>query len=183
MSQLRTFFSKGGCNFVFYLRYILGYQARYSSVVWLGNLIHRLIQMAYYGISLEEAHSRVWRAACGPISLDLDRWYQLDEQYHGSGNPNTKARQRWSEEHPDHAELAASIEAWREEFLTERYTWAKTTTLTGYFRWSRQLISEPRSCLLLPSPVLVEGQPLLDLDGVPIERFSLPSPSEDEATE
>ena len=62
MTQLRAFFSKGGCNFVYYLRYILGYKARYSSAAWLGGtIVHRLVQLAYHGIPLKEAHRRVCR--------------------------------------------------------------------------------------------------------------------------
>jgi len=86
--------------------------------------------------------------------------------------PNTKARKLWTEEHPAYAELAVAIEAYREEFLSEDYTWAKSAALAAYYRWSRLLITLPRTRLLLPHMVMVEGQPLFDEHGARIERFA-----------
>jgi hypothetical protein len=173
MTQLRAFFSKGGCNFVYYLRYILGYKARYSSAAWLGGtIVHRLVQQAYHGIPLKEAHRRVWQNACDPVFAELQAWYTLDQARQASGRPNTRARERWTLEHPAYAELAASIEAYRDEFLTEDYTWAKDASLAAYYRWCCELVELPREQLLLPHAVLVEGQTLYDADGALIERFA-----------
>ena len=173
MTQLRAFFSQGGCNFVYYLRYILGQKGKYSSGAWLSqSIVHKLLQLAYHGIPLEEAHRRVWSAACGPIFNELVTWYALEQAYQASGRPHTKARERWITQHPEHAELATSIEAYRDEYLTEDYTWSKSATLAAYYRWCCELVGRPREQLLLPHALLVEGQPLYDARGALIERFA-----------
>lgn len=172
MSQMRSFYSEGGCTYVFYLKYILGYKEKMSAIVFLGHIMHQLIQELYHGIEAGQAHRHVWRNACADIYNELETWFALDEAYRASGNPNTKARQLWSEQHPQHAELAAAIEAYRNDFLTQEYTWAKSASLTGYYRWARTLLAVPPEHYLLPHPALVEGQPLFDGDGAPIPRFA-----------
>jgi len=172
MSQMRTFY-KGGCTFAYYLRYVQGYRGTPSAALWLsGTIVHRIIQMAYYGIPLAEAHQRVWRHACEPILLELRAWFVLDKDYHAAGNPNTKARERWKEQHPQYEELTREIEAYRQEYLTEDYVWGKTASLSGHYRWTCQLIATPVEQLLLAHPVLVEGQALAHPDGEVIARFA-----------
>jgi hypothetical protein len=171
VSQLRTFYSDGGCSYKYHLKYELGFRERLSSAAFLGRLAHQILQQAYYGIPLDLAHRRVWQQTCGPIFEKLQAWHALDEAYHQSGNPNTKARRLWTEQHPQHVELAALIEAYRDEHLTEEYTWAKSVRLTAYYRWSCTLVAMPLDQLLLPDPVLVEGQPLVSPDGKMIRRF------------
>ena len=165
MSRLRTFYS--GCSYKYFLRYLQGYRGTYSSAVWLGSIVHTLIQQAYHGMPLAEAHRRVWLHACGSIYQELDIWYCLDLEYQAAGKAHTKARALWLEQHPAYTELARSIEAYRDEFLSEGYTWAKTASLTEYYRWSRRLMTLPRTHILLPYAVLVEGQSLLGPDGEP----------------
>jgi hypothetical protein len=174
MTQIRAFYSPEGCDFVYYLRYVLGLRGRYRSPAWLGQLIHTLLQQAYHGVPLLEAHRRVWRKACGLILDELERWYALDEEYYRSGRPHTKARALWTQAHPEYAELQAAIEAYRDDFLAQNYIWAKTTQLSAYYRWSRLLLTLPRAQLFLPHARLVEGQPLYDEYGAVIDRFADP---------
>jgi hypothetical protein len=173
MTQMRAFFSKGGCNFVYFLRYVLGYKGTYSSSAWLSvHIVRQIVQMAYHGIPLTEAHARVWQAACGPIFTQLQAWYALDRECQASGRANTKAREHWLGEHPTYAELATSIEAYRNEFLTQDYTWAKSASLAAYYRWCCELVALPAERLLLPHAFLIMGQPLYDAGGALIERFA-----------
>jgi PD-(D/E)XK nuclease superfamily len=172
MSQMRSFYSEGGCTYVFYLKYIRGYREKMSAIVFLGHIMHQFIQELYHGIDPYQAHQHVWTKACAAIYEEMETWYALDLAYHTSGNPNTKARQLWTEQHPQHAELAAAIEAYRDDFLTQEYTWAKSASLTGYYRWARTLLAVPSEHYLLPHPTLVEGQPLFDENSAPIPRFA-----------
>jgi len=172
MSQMRAFFSAGGCTYVYFLKYILGYKEKMSAIVFLGHVIHQFVQELYHGVDPHQAHKHVWTKACGDAYDDLESWYALDVAYHKSGNPNTKARQLWAEQHPGHAELAAAVEAYRDDFLTEEYAWAKSASLTAYYRWARALLEIPPEHFLLPRPILVEGQPLIDVDGAKVARFA-----------
>lgn len=171
MSKLRTFYSDGGCTYKFHLKYQQGYKEKISSAAFLGKIAHAMIQQAYYGIALSEAHRRVWKQVCGDIVPELQTWYALEEAYQASGKARTKARQIWTEQHPQHAELANEIEAYKGEFLSEDYTWAKSARLATYYRWSVQLTKVKPEQLLHPSPVLVEGLSLLDEDGRLVELF------------
>lgn len=171
MTQIRAFYSPEGCDFVYYLHYVLGQKGIYPSTVWLGRLVHELLQQHYHGIPLLKAHQRLWKRECSPIYTDLEAWYVLDLEYHRSGRPNTKARERWKEQHLDYEELGANIETYRDDSLREteagdRFLWAKSTSLAEYYRWSRLLLTLPTSQLLLPGAVLVEGQPLYDENGL-----------------
>lgn len=170
MTQLRTFFSDG-CSFKYHLKYRQGFKERLSSSALLGSIAHKMIQHAYHGIALPEAHHRVWRALCSDIVRDLDAWYVLDREYQASGKARTKARLIWEEEHPQYGELARAIDAYQREFLSEDYTWAKRAHLAHYYRWSRQLATVPPERLLLPNAQLVEGLSLRDEEGRLIERF------------
>lgn len=154
ISQLRTFF---GCSYRYHLKYTQGHREQMGSAVFLGHVIHRMLQRAYYGVPLVEAHRWAWQRACAPFFQELHNWYALDEAYRKSGSAHTKSRQHWSEQHPEHAELARLIEGYRDDFLGE-YTWGKTVQLTAYYRWSCSLLQFPREHLLLPDPILVEGQ-------------------------
>ena len=95
-----------------------------------------------------------------PSFKKLQTWYALDVAYHESGKPRTKARQIWIEQHPEYAELTHEIEAYKDEFLSEDYTWAKSALLTNYYRWSAKLATVKLAQLLLPMPLLVEGLPV-----------------------
>lgn len=170
MSQLRTFFGEG-CSYKYHLKYQRGFKERLSSSALLGTIAHKIVQHAYSGIALPEAHHRVWRALCGDIMRELDAWYVLDQQREASGKARTKARLIWEEEHPQYAELAHAIDAYQREFLSEDYAWAKRAHLADYYRWSRQLATVPPERLLLPNAQLVEGLSLRDEEGRLIERF------------
>jgi PD-(D/E)XK nuclease superfamily len=172
ITQLRAFFSRG-CNFVYYLRYVLGRKGPYSASAWLSwAIVKPMIQMAYYGIPLAEAHRRVWQATCSPILRDLQQWYALDCACQDSGRPNTKARERWVASHPSYAELAGSIEAYRARFLSEEYTWGKSTSLAAGYRWTCELVNLPAEQLILPHARFVRGQSLYDESGTLNERFT-----------
>ena len=158
ISRLRTFYS--GCSYKFHLKYHLGYKEKISSAAFLGKIAHAMIQQAYHGIALSEAHHRVWKQACNDIIQELQIWYTLDVAYHESGKPRTKARQIWAEQHPQYEELTGEIEAYKLEFLCEDYTWAKSAQLTNYYRWSAELAQVKLERLLLTLPVLVEGLPV-----------------------
>jgi hypothetical protein len=54
--------------------------------------------------------------------------------------------------------LTNEIEIYKDEFLSLDYTWAKSTRLTNYYRWSAELATVRLERLLLPSPLLVEGE-------------------------
>jgi PD-(D/E)XK nuclease superfamily len=165
ITQLRAFFSRG-CNFVYYLRYVLGRKGPYSASTWLSwAIVKPMIQMAYYGIPLAEAHRRVWQATCSPILDDLQQWYALDCACRDSGRPNTKARERWVTSHPSYAELAASIEAYRAQFLSEEHTWGKSASLAHFYRWTCELVNLPVEQLILPHAQFVRGQSLYDEGG------------------
>jgi hypothetical protein len=170
MSKLRTFYSDG-CTYRFHLKYNQGYKEKVSSAAFLGKIAHAMIQQAYYDIALPEAHRRVWKQACNDIVQALQTWYSQEEAYQASGKARTKARQMWAEQHPQHAELANEIEAYKHEFLSEDYTWAKSALLTNYYHWSAQLATVKPQRLLHPSPVFVEGLSVRDVDGSLVELF------------
>jgi hypothetical protein len=116
-----------------------------------------MIQQAYHGITLSEAHYRVWKHTCNDIIQELQTWYALDVTYHQSGKPRSSARQIWIEQHPEYTELTSEIEAYKDEFLSEEYTWAKSAQVSNYYRWSAELAQVKMEQLLLPNPLLVEG--------------------------
>lgn len=170
MTQIRAFYSPEGCDFIYYLQYVLGQKGTYPSTVWLGRIVHELLQQGYHDIPLQDAHQALWKRECDPILADLEAWYELDRDYYASGRPNTKARERWKEQHPEYEACGTRIEEFRDEFLRETeagdlFSWAKSSSLAEYYRWSRLLLTLPPDQLFLPDAFLVEGQPLYDDDG------------------
>lgn len=170
MSKVRTFFS-GGCTYRFHLKYQLGHKEKVSSAALLGKVAHVMLQQAYAGIALAEAHRRIWKDLCGPLLPELERWYALDEAYRASGKARTKARQLWGEQHPQYLEMSHEIEAYKSEYLSEDYTWARSAQLSDYYRWSCEFSQVNPARLLHPNPFLVEGLSVRDVDGRLIERF------------
>jgi hypothetical protein len=67
--------------------------------------------------------------------------------------------------------LTREIEAYKREFLSEDYIWAKSALLTDYYRWSCLLAKVKPELLLHPSPALVEGLLVRDKQGHLIEHF------------
>ncbi len=44
-----------------------GTPRRVSSAVWYGGLVHRIVQRAYAGAALTDAHEEIWADECGSV--------------------------------------------------------------------------------------------------------------------
>ncbi len=133
-----------------------GAARRISASAWYGGLVHRIIQRAYAGVTPSDAHEQVWAEECGSILAALAQWSDLHLAYQSSGRPNTRAREAWLVSHPDYTTLAEHLRTYQAEVLS-LYVWSKTASVQDFFLRSRTLVREHRDELLLPNPVLVEG--------------------------
>jgi PD-(D/E)XK nuclease superfamily len=146
------------CSYQYYLRYVLGpsrgYTPRPGAALLWGKMGHTIIQRAYQRVPLAAAHRMVWEELAYPILDELDEWYALDcELRQVKGAPDATqarpARERCSE-------LSAAIDEFQADFLTD-WRW-EGKHLTKFYRWSQALAHIPPEELLLPDPVLVEGE-------------------------
>jgi hypothetical protein len=133
-----------------------GAPRRIPSAVWYGGIVHRIIQRAYAGAALMDAHGEVWAEECGSILGVLDRWSDLHVAYQRSGNPHTKARAAWLVANPRYGELAEQLAQYQAEVLSI-YAWSKTASVQTYFLQSRTLLREHGDEIVLPHAVMVEG--------------------------
>lgn len=136
-----------------------GAQRRLGSAVWYGGLVHRILQRAYAGAALTDAHQDVWTEECGSVLAALEAWSDLHLALEASGNPRTKARQNWLDSHPQYHELAEQLAQYEADVLNI-YQWSKTASLKAYYLQSRTLVREHGDDLLLPHAVMVEGFPM-----------------------
>jgi hypothetical protein len=180
VSQVRTYLT---CGNAYRLRYLDGHLPRPGSGLWYGSLMHTLVQRAYGGSSLAEAHATTWAEACGPALPLLARWLALDEQYAASGRPATKAAREWRAAHPEYDDLRSQIEAYQQTALAH-VRWGERTTLSHYYRRSASILSLARGELLLDRPLLVEGRPPEAEEGEECDTAAVrlsPAPSESAA--
>ena len=143
------------CGYAFKL-HREGAPRRISATTWYGGLVHRIIQRAYAGAAPTDAHEQVWAEECGSILAALEQWSDLHLAYQASGRPNTKAREAWLVSHPDYTTLAQHLLTYQTGVLG-LYTWAQRATVQAFYLRSRTLVREHGDELLLPNPVLVEG--------------------------
>ena len=143
------------CGYAFKL-HREGAPRRISASTWFGGLVHRIIQRAYAGAAPTDAHEQVWAEECGAILAALEQWSDLHLAYQASGRPNTKAREAWLVSHPDYTTLAEHLLTYQTGVLG-LYTWAQRASVQDFFLRSRTLVRAHGDELLLPNPVLVEG--------------------------
>ena len=143
------------CGYAYKL-YRDGAPQRISATTWYGRLVHRILQRAYAGAAPSDAHEQVWAEECGSILAALKQWSDLHLAYQASGKPNTKAREAWLVSHPDYTTLAEHLLAYQTSVLG-RLAWAQRATVQDFFLRSRTLVRAHGDALLLPNPVLVEG--------------------------
>lgn len=143
------------CGYAFKL-HREGVPRRIGAAVWYGGLMHRIIQRAYAGAALVDAHEQVWTEECGSVFVALEGWSDLHAEMEASGNARTKARQTWLDSHPRYHELAEQLAQYQADVLSI-YRWPKTASLGAYFLQSRTVVREHGDALLLPHAVMVEG--------------------------
>jgi hypothetical protein len=153
LSEMRTVLS---CGYAWRLRYERGHLRRTSAAAWYGTIAHQTIRLAYCGLPLEAAHQQVWTRMCGAALPLLDEFVALQAEYAAQGKPITKAAQRWRERTPRYDELIRDIAMYQQTSLGH-LKWGEEATLTTYYRRAIALLDHEPD-LLLPNPILVEGQ-------------------------
>lgn len=149
------------CGYSYNLRYVVGHAPRQHATAWFGgDIVHRIIQLAYHGLSLQESFEQVWTTACAPIVADLRMWLDLDRDYRltrGGKRADSKEVLAWHTAHPSYWELRERIDAYqRSAFAYLR--WSDRISLADYYRRSAILTETSPEKILLPHPWLVEGQ-------------------------
>jgi hypothetical protein len=119
---------------------------------------HSILQLAYHGVPLADAHRRIWEEVCSPALDDLEAWYALDCEFRRvrGTSANSQAGRAWLKANPLYRELAVEIEAFQDWFLAD-YRW-EGKGLTEYYRWSKTLAGLRPEEVLLAEPLLVEGE-------------------------
>lgn len=171
------------CGYSYHLRYVLGHSSRQHAAAWFGgDIIHRMIQLAYHGLSFQESFDQVWMASCAPIFADLQAWLELDRDYRlakGSRRSDSKDALAWLAAHPSYSELRERIDTFQRTVFAY-LRWNERTTLADYYRRSAVLTEIPEEKILLAHPWLVEGQ-WLTVDADPLEE-ELVEPASEEGT-
>jgi hypothetical protein len=169
------------CGHSFNLRYVIGHRPRQHAAAWFGgDIVHRMIQLAYHGLSLEESFDHVWATSCTPIHEDLQAWLELDRDYRlakGSKRADSKESVAWLAAHPIYSELRDHIDAYQRTVFAY-LRWNERTTLADYYRRSALLTEIPPEKILLSHPWLVEGQ-WLSVDADPLDEELLGAISEE----
>ncbi len=152
------------CGYSYYQRYVIGHSPRQHAAAWFGgDIVHRMIQLAYHGLSLQESFEQVWTTSCAPIAADLRAWLDLDRDYRltrGGKRADSKEVLAWHTAHPSYRDLRERIDAYqRSTFAYLR--WSDRTSLADYYRRSALLTEIAPENILLPNPWLVEGQWLI----------------------
>jgi hypothetical protein len=119
---------------------------------------HKIIRLAYQGVPLATAHQLVWEELACPVLAELDEWYALDREYRQvkGASDNAEGGRAWLAAHARYAELAAAIAEFQRDFLND-WRW-EGRSLTKFYRWSQTLAHLRPEDVLLPDPVLVEGE-------------------------
>lgn len=170
------------CGYSFQLRYGVGHTPRQHAAAWFGgDIVHRMIQKAYHGLSLDESFDQVWMTSCSPIFTDLQAWLELDRDYRrvkGGKRPYSKDVQTWLAAHPTYGELREHIDSYQRTALAY-LRWNERTSLADYYRRSAVLTEIPPETVLLAHPWLVEGQ-WLDAGGRLLDEESIAQPLKEE---
>lgn len=149
------------CGYSFYQRYVVGHTSRQHAAAWFGGeIVHRMIQLAYHGLSLAESFDQVWMTSCAPIVADLQAWLDLDRDFQlarGGKRADSKDAITWLSAHSSYRTLRERIDAYQRTALAY-LRWNERTTLADYYRRSAVLTEVPPENVLLPHPWLVEGQ-------------------------
>lgn len=149
------------CGYSYNLRYVIGHSPRQHAAAWFGSdIIHRMIQLAYHGLSLEESFDQVWMTSCASIFADLQTWLELDRDYRlakGGKRSDSKDALAWLSTHPIYSELRERIDAYQRSIFAY-LRWNERTALADYYRRSSVLTEIPPEKVLLAHPWLVEGQ-------------------------
>lgn len=173
------------CGYSYHLRYVLGHSSRQHAAAWFGgDIVHRIIQLAYHGLSFQESFEQVWIASCAPIHEDLHAWLELDREYRlakGSRRSDAKEAVAWLAAHPIYSELRDHIDAYQRTVFAY-LRWNERTTLADYYRRSAVLTEILPEQMLLPHPWLVEGQ-WLTVDADPLDEDLVTAPPEEGAQE
>ena len=146
------------CSYQYYLRYVRGYAPRPGATMLWGKLGHEIIRLAYHGVPLDAAHYLAWEELAFPVLAELDEWYDLDcelRRVKGTAD-GAQAARSWLDANPRYGDLAASIAEFQRTSLGD-WRW-EGKPLTKFYRWSRILALLPPDELLLPDPLLVEGE-------------------------
>jgi hypothetical protein len=149
------------CGYSYYQRYVVGHRPRQHAAAWFGGeIVHRIIQLAYHGLSLQESFEQVWTTACTPIIADLQAWFELDQAYRlakGGKRSDSKEAVSWLKAHPEYQDARERIDAYTRSALAY-LRWNERTSLVDYYRRSAILTEVLPERVLLPHPWLVEGQ-------------------------
>jgi hypothetical protein len=149
------------CGYSYYLHYIVKHEGRsHAAARFGGEVVHRIIEQAYHGMTFEESFKSIWSKVCSPIWTDLCAWLEMDRAYQrvrGGRRTETKDALAWKREHPLYTELEDRILAYQHASLGH-LRWSERTSLLDYFRRSAILTEVPRERILLSHPWLVEGR-------------------------
>lgn len=155
VSQIRTFMH---CGYAWRLIYERRYLRAQSAAAFYGCLVHQTIRLAYHGLPMEAAHQRVWASACGAVLPKLEQLIALDAEYAAAGKPQSKAAQLWRERHFEYDALLRDIGAYQDAALGH-LKWGEKASLAAFYRRAVALLDHEPD-ILLPNPILVEGQEL-----------------------
>ncbi len=163
------------CGYSYYQRYVAGHSPRQHAAAWFGgDIVHRMIQLAYHGLTLQDSFDQVWLAACAPIVAELQAWFDLDRDYRlarGGKRSDSKDAVAWLTAHPAYMELRTHIDAYQRTVYAS-LRWNDRTALVDYYRRSAVLTEIPPENVLLAHPWLVEGQWLTgDADTLDTDLF------------
>ena len=160
------------CEYSYYQRYIAGHSSRQHASAWFGGeIVHRMIQLAYHGLSFQESFDQVWTTTCTPILAELQTWFDLDRDYRltrGGKRSDSKDAVAWLKANPSYGESRERIDAYqRTAFAYLR--WNERTSLADYYRRAAVLTEVSRESVLLANPWLVEGQWIEEVDRDPFD--------------
>ena len=151
------------CPYAWYLRYVEGHRPLTWTGTFFGRVAHQIIKAAYGGHPLPAAHRRVWREHFSDLFLErLDAFVELDRDYTAQGGKRSKAAKEWLASHPSYLDLKQELDETGQGTLAH-VQWGKES-LTDIYRRSTALSALDRDEVLLPQPILVEGQPFHDPD-------------------
>ena len=121
------------CEYSYYQRYIAGHSSRQHASAWFGGeIVHRMIQLAYHGLSFQESFDQVWTTTCTPILAELQTWFDLDRDYRLTRcgkRSDSKDAVAWLKANPSYGESRERIDTYQR-------------TAFAYLRWNE------RTCLL-----------------------------------
>jgi hypothetical protein len=148
------------------LHYIDGHRPQLKAPAWFGSQIHRIVQLAYHGLPLRDAHDQVWQRSCRPIIPELEAWIPLEEEHRSAsgGKSWSAAGRRWREAHPDYSRLSEIIRTYQQTALSH-LRFDERKSLAECYRRSTLLAAADPTLVLLENAILSEGEWL----GEPVE--------------